>query len=226
MVSNKTNHQFHRTVRLKMTAKDVSTYVPFHRGVEIEFHPHFQDGKYLKEYNGQKYVNKLKWVDATIFSSSINPDYRMARDLRDLNEELAYLDSKFGIIQENLSSSTNPHLLPNLHNTKRLIRHATILGSPFIQQNDHLRSRATEVHKVMMSISEIREIESKFAKQKAFYNKSKIEYIQQLNPLTNEKFAEVEIGYISGNEDDTQSTGMDTTGQTKDKQDNNPLTDN
>jgi len=202
-----------------MGPNDIASYVPYHRGVEIEFHPHFQDGIYLKDHPGYNF-KKNKWVDATVFTSSINPDHRFARDERDLNAELAYLDSKFGIIQDNLSSSVNPHLLSNKHNPRRLIRHATILSTPFIKENDYLRSRATEVHKVMMNIEEIREAEKRYEKQKAFYKQSKIDYITQLDPLTNQKYAEVEIGYISGNEDDTQ-TGRDTTGQTPSISDDN-----
>lgn len=180
-----------------MTPEQVSNYIPYRRGLDVAFYPSVVNGMNLKFHPGYN-MKKHNWVDCTITACSVNPDPLHARDRNDVDDEIARLDSKYGILQERITHKENPYLIQNFQPLNTLTRHATILTHPYLQgQNDYLKSRATEVHKTYIPLEEVRELEKHFEKKKAFYDKSKLEYVEKLNEKNNRKYAEFDMGIIT-----------------------------
>ena len=180
-----------------MTPQQWQNYVPYHKGLDISFYPPVVNGKNLYFHPGYN-MKKHNWVDCTITACSVNPNPLHARDRNDVDDEIARLDSKYGILQERITHKENPYLIQNFQPLKTLTRHAVVLSHPYLQgQNDYLKSRATEIHKTYLPISEVRDLEKQFEKKKALYEKSKMEYVEKMNQRTGEKFAEMDMAYIT-----------------------------
>jgi len=168
-----------------MSPNDVSNFVPYHRGLDFNL------------YHNKADRNRLDWVDVTITASNINPDPLHECIQRDIDEELALMDSKYGILKDHLTHTDNTRLIHHKQSKESLLKHGTILQHPYLQgENDHLKSKAQEVHKVTVPLSEVKEFEKKLERRKAFYRSAKLEYIEKIDESTNEKSAEFDFGYI------------------------------
>lgn len=178
-----------------MSQSDVSNYVPYHRGLDINFYQPELDGRNL--YHNKADRDKLDWVDITITCSSINPDPLHECIQRDIDEELALIDSKYGILKDHLTHTDNKKLIHNHQSKQSLLKHGTVLQHPYLQgENDYLKSKAEDVHKVTVPLSEVKEFENHLERRKAFYKSAKLEYIEKIDEKTNEKSAEFDFGYI------------------------------
>jgi len=178
-----------------MTPQDVGSYIPYHRGLDVNFYaPEFED---TKQRNIQKEIKNIKYYDVTITACSINPNPLHACDMRDIDEELALLDSKYGIIKDHLTHTDNKKLIHNHQPRESLTRHATIMSHPYLEdENDHLKSKATDVHDITIPKEEIKAFEEHIEKRKAFYKKAKLDYIDTMDEKTGQKLVKTKFGYI------------------------------
>ena len=136
-------------------------------------------------------------MDATFTAKSINPNPLLALDMRDIDEELAEMDETFRVVQDHLKATGNKRLIHLHQSEKTLIRHAVVLDHPYLDgENDKYRSTATEVHDVRVPVKTVKEQEARFEKRKAFYNRSKIHYVTELDKQTHEKMAIMQMGWI------------------------------
>lgn len=191
------NTDFYRSCKLKMSLDEARKYQPFHKGLDINFYEPLSDrGENLLHVKGYN-TKKIDTVDVTITAKSINPNPLHARDMRDIDEELAMMDSTYRVIQDHLKHTDNKQLTHFKQPKHTLMRHATILDHPYLDgENDHLRSTATEVHDVEFHLTDLKEQEDKFSKRKAFYDRSKLHYVAKLDKNLGEKTAKMQVGYI------------------------------
>jgi hypothetical protein len=112
------------------------------------------------------------------------------------------MDSTYRVIQDHLKPTDNNRLTHYHQPPETLIRHATILDHPYLDgENDHLRSTAQEVHDVEISVEDLRVEEERLARRKAFYSRSKLNYVSRLGKATvsdpvPKKTAIMQVGYI------------------------------
>lgn len=191
------NVDFYRSVKVNMNLEDARRYQPFHKGLDINFYEPVSDrGENLLKVKGYN-TKKINNLDVTITAKSVNPNPLHERDLRDIDEELAMMDSKYRVIQDHLKHTDNKKLTHFHQPVNTLMRHATVLEHPYLEgQNDHLKSTAKEVHEVEIPLETIREHEKKFEKRKAFYNKSKMKYVAKMNKELGIKTVKMQMGYI------------------------------
>ena len=182
----KVNVDFYRSVKLNMTLDQARTYQPFHKGLDINVYEPVNDrGENLLKLPGYN-TKKISALDVTITAKSINPDPLHETDMRDIDEELAMLDSTYRVLQDHLKYTDNRRLTHFHQPVETLIRHATILDHPYLDgENDHLRSTAQEVHDVEIPVSDLRTEEGRLEKRKAFYSRSKLNYVSKLAKSTN-----------------------------------------
>jgi len=180
-----------------MTPEQVANYSVYHRGIDFNFyHPIFEDTRLLNLEEARK---KITTYDVTLTCCSINPNPLCARDERDLDEELALIDSKFGIVTDHLTNKHRKDLIHLKHPKENLTKHATITTHPYLEgENDYLKSKMTDVHDVEIPLSDIKDFEKHIEKRKAFYNKAKLDYIEKMNEQTGEKSAILKFGYLTG----------------------------
>lgn len=188
---------FYRSVKVKMTLDQARKFQPFHKGLDVNFYEPLSDrGENLLKISGYN-TDKIDAIDVTITAKSVNPNPLHERDLRDIDEELAMIDSNYRIIQDHLKHNDNKRLTHFHQPVNTLMRHATILDHPYLDgENDHMRSTAKEVHNVEVPVELLRQEEEKFARKKAFYNRSKLNYVSKMNKKLGRKTATVEVGYI------------------------------
>jgi len=198
----KVNSDFYRSVKLNITLEQAKSYVPFHKGLDVNFYEPVNDkGENLLKLPGYN-TKKIRDLDVTITAKSINPDPLHERDMRDIDEELAMLVSSYRVLQDHLKVTDNRRLTHFHQPVNTLIRHATILDHPYLDgQNDHLRSTAQDVHDVEISVEDLRVEEERLSKRKAFYNRSKLNYVSKLAKATSsqptpKKTATMQVGYI------------------------------
>ena len=220
----RTNVDFYRSVKLNITVDEAKKYQPFHKGLDINFYAPIDDrGRNLLHKPGYN-TKKINYLDATFTAKSINPNPLLARDMRDIDEELAVMDESFRVVQDHLKGTDNKRLIHLHQSEKTLLRHAVVLDHPYLDgENDKYRSTATEVHDVRVPVELVREQESRFEKRKAFYNRSKIQYLTELDKPTNRKMAVMKMGWI-GNHDDVPDSNVRTDKDritTTDSSDNN-----
>lgn len=198
----RTNVDHYRSVKLNITIDDAKRYQPFHKGLDVNFYAPIDDrGRNLLRKPGYN-TKKINYLDATFTAKSINPNPLLALDMRDIDEELAVMDETFRVVQDHLKANDNKRLIHLHQNEKTLIRHAVVLDHPYLDgENDKYRSTATEVHDVRIPVETVREQEARFEKRKAFYNRSKIEYVTEMDKKTKKKMAVMKMGWI-GNHDD------------------------
>lgn len=196
------NTDFYRSVKLNITPEQAKHYVPFHKGLDVNFYEPVNDrGENLFKLPGYN-TKKITALDVTITAKSINPDPLHERDMRDIDEELAMLDSTYRVMQDHLKVTDNKRLTHFHQPVNTLIRHATILDHPYLDgQNDHLRSTAQEVHDVEIPVEDLRAEEERFSRRKAFYSRSKLNYVSKLAKATPSqptpiKTATMQVGYI------------------------------
>jgi hypothetical protein len=194
----KTTVDFYRSVRLNMTLEQARHYQPYHKGLDVNIYEPLDDrGQNLLKMPGYN-TKKINALDVTITAKSINPDPLHERDMRDVDEELAMMDSTYRVIQDHLKTTDN-NRLTHLHQPpETLIRHATILDHPYLDgQNDHLRSTAQEVHDVEINVEDLRVEEDRLARRKAFYSRSKLDYVARMDKRDpTKKTAVMKVGYI------------------------------
>ena len=195
-MTGKTTKHFYRSVKVKMTPNDVANFMPYHRGLDINFYaPEFEDTRLLDINKAKKLVTSY---DVTITACSINPNILHERDMRDIDEELAIIDSKYGIIKDHLTHTDNKKLIHNKQASDTLTRHATIMSHPYLEgENDHLKSKATDVHKIKVKMEDMKAFENHIERRRAFFRKSKLDYIETIDQQTGEKLAETDFGYIT-----------------------------
>lgn len=188
---------FYRSVKLKMTLDQSRKFQPFHKGLDVNFYESLSDsGENLTKIKGYN-TKKIDVVDVTITAKSVNPNPLHERNLRDIDEELAMIDSTYHVVQDHLRHTDNRRLTHFHQPVNTLMRHATILDHPYLDgQNDHMRSTAKDVHKVEVPVELLRQEEEKFARKKAFYSRSKLHYVAKMNKNIGKKTAVVEVGYI------------------------------
>lgn len=196
------NVDFYRSVKVNITPEQARRYVPFHKGLDINFYEPLNDrGENLLKLPGYN-TKKIGALDVTITAKSINPDPLHERDMRDIDEELAMMDSTYRVVQDHLKTTDNDRLTHLHQPPETLIRHATILDHPYLDgQNDHYRSTAQEVHDVEISVEDLRAEEERLAKRRAFYSRSKLNYVSKLGKATlsdpvPRKTATMKVGYI------------------------------
>jgi hypothetical protein len=196
------NVDFYRSVRLNITPDQARQYQPFRKGLDVNFYEPLNDrGENLLKLPGYN-TKKINTLDVTITAKSINPDPLHEREMRDIDEELAMLDSTYRVVQDHLKTTDNDRLTHLHQPVETLIRHATILDHPYLDgENDHLRSTAQEVHDVEVPVEDLRAEEERLARRKAFYNRSKLNYVSKLGRATvsdpvPRKTATMKVGYI------------------------------
>ena len=196
------NTDWYRSVKLNITPEQAKSYTPFHKGLDVNFYEPVNDrGENLFKLPGYN-TKKISALDVTITAKSINPDPLHEREMRDIDEELAMLDSTYRVMQDHLKVTDNKRLTHFHQPVNTLIRHATILDHPYLDgQNDHLRSTAQEVHDVEINVEDLRSEEARLEKRKAFYNRSKLNYVSKLAKATQsqpeqKKTATMQVGYI------------------------------
>lgn len=181
-----------------MSRKDIYNYTPKHRGINVNFYAPILDGVNLLKRPDWK--DSLDWVNAT-FSSSLNITNPLEqRDLHDIDEELALLDSKFGIIQDHLRQTDQDNPLLEHHSTS-FFNHDTFLDNPALDSNDKLRSKAKNVHDVFVPLAEVRAMENHFQRRKGFYGRTKFKDIKKevKDERTGVKYVGLEFGRVAGN---------------------------
>jgi hypothetical protein len=195
-MTNNTNTNFYRSVKAKMTRQDIESYIPYHRGLDINFYPQVEDGHNLFEDPKQR--KNINWVDITITASSVNPNILHERNMRDIDEELAIIDSKYGILKDHLTHTDNKRLIHNHQSKESLIKHGVILDHPYLEgENDNLKSKATDVHDVKIPMEEVKAWNDHFERRKAFYKRKMLkEFTESTDEKTNEKMATFKFGYI------------------------------
>ncbi len=166
---NNSNTNFYRSVKIAMNRREIDRLTPFHRGLDINIYEPIVDGHnllHLKGYN----KNKIDWCDITITARSVNPNPLHERDMHDIDEELARIDSKFKIIKDHLKHTDNKFLVHEHQPVETLTRHTVILDHPYFDgENDHWRSRAKDKHTQTIPLEEVRSMEEHFKKRRAFY---------------------------------------------------------
>jgi hypothetical protein len=168
------------------------------KGLKIDFLAPIVDGVNLlkiPDYN----TKKITWCDIAITSTSQSPIMNQSRDMRDIDNELAEIDSKWKIIQERLTHKDNPTLINYNQSKETYIRHAIPMNHPFLQgENDKLKKNMTELNEIDVPLEDVRAHEAYLEKKKAFYKSHKFEdgYKVTKNEQTGEKFAKMKIGYI------------------------------
>jgi hypothetical protein len=191
-------NEFYRSVKLRMSRKDIFNYTPKHRGINVNFYAPILDGVNLLKRRDWK--DSLDWVNAT-FTSSLNISNPLEqRDLRDIDEELALLDSKYGIIKDHLKKSDQDQPLIE-HRNQAFFNHDTFLDNPALDQNDKLRSNAKNVHHVLVPKREVKDMERYFERRKGFYGRTKFKDIKEevQDERTGEKYCALEYGRVAGN---------------------------
>lgn len=181
-----------------MSRKDIYNYTPFHRGINVNFYSPILDGVNLLTRKDWK--DSLDWVNAT-FSSSLDITNPLEqRDLHDIDEELAILDSKYKILQDHLKQTDQDKPLLEHHSTS-FFNHDTFLDNPILDQNDKLRSNAKNVHDVMVPLAEVKSMEKYFERRKGFYGRTKFKDIKKevKDERTGEKFVGLSWGRVAGN---------------------------
>lgn len=181
-----------------MSRKDIYNYTPFHRGINVNFYSPILDGVNLLTRKDWK--DSLDWVNATFTSSLDITNPLEQRDLHDIDEELAILDSKFGILQDHLRKTDQDKPLLE-HHSKSFFNHDTFLDNPALDQNDKLRSHAKNVHDIMVPLAEVKSMEKYFERRKGFYGRTKFKDIKKevKDERTGEKFVELSWGRVAGN---------------------------
>ena len=190
--------EFFRSVKLRMSRKDIYNYVPQHRGINVTFYAPILDGVNLLTRRDWK--DSLDWVNATFTSSLDLSNPLEQRDLRDIDEELAHLDSKYGVIKDHLRKSDQDK--PLLENTNQtFFNHDTFIDNPALDQNDKLRSNAKNVHQILVPKAEVKDMERYFERRKGFYGRTKFKDIKEevKDENTGEKYCALEYGRVAGN---------------------------
>ena len=169
-----------------MSRKDIYNYTPYHRGINVNFYAPILDGVNLLKR--QDWRDSLDWVNATFSCSMDITNPLEQRDMRDLNDELARLDSKFKILKDHLRKTDQDKPLLE-HHSKSLFNHDTFLDNPILDQRDELRSKAKNVHNVRVPVEQVREMEKYFERRKGFYGRTKFKDIknESKNAQSNQK---------------------------------------
>jgi hypothetical protein len=188
---------FYRSVKLLITLEEAKHFQPFHKGLDFNFYePTDDNGNSLFNVPGYP-LHKVNALDVTFTAKSVNPEPLRGRFMSDIDEELAMLAPYNRVIQDHLKHTDNKRLI-HFHQPKHtLMRHATILDHPYLDgENDKMRSYATDVHDIIVPLLEIKEMEKKFEKRKAFFKRSKLDYVAKLDEQTGQKYATMKMGYI------------------------------
>lgn len=199
---NNVNTQFYRSVKVAMNRREISRLRPFHRGLDINIYEPIVDGHNLLHLPGYN-TKKIDWVDMTITARNINVQPLHERDMRDIDEELARLDSKWRILKDHLKHTDNPSLVHEKQPVETLTRHLVILDHPHLDgANDHWRSKAQDVHTMIMPMEEVKQLEERWEKRKAFFPTAKNRFMLKdvkkapNEPVTNRPMVEVKVGII------------------------------
>ena len=179
-----------------MSRKDIYNYTPKHRGINVNWYAPVLDGVNLLKHPDWK--DSLDWVNAT-FTSSMNVSNPLEqRDLHDLDEELAQLDSKYRILKDHLRKTDQDKPLLE-HKTNSFFNHDTFLDNPALDQRDELRSNAKNVHPVMVPKQQIRDMEKYFERRKGFYSRTRFRDKEEVkDENTGEKFYKMDFGRVAG----------------------------
>lgn len=185
------NDQPYASVKIKITREQLRNFRKKRRGLKFNW--------YAPIIDGVNYKNdpSIDWRDVTIFSFRNDIQTLHQRDARDINEELAEMDSKFRIIQDHLKYTDN-HDLVELKDNK-LIKQDVMLDHPQLDgENDKLRSKATDVHEIFISKQKKINIEKYFQSRKAFWNRTEFKNLKShTHPETKEEGYLAEFGRIS-----------------------------
>jgi hypothetical protein len=195
-MTDNTNKHFYRSVKIQMTPEQMASYTPYHRGLDFNFYnPVFEDTRLLNLQQARKMITTY---DLTITACSINPDPLCGRDMRDIDEELAMMDSKYKIIKDHLTPNDRNDLIHIKQPKESLTKHATITTHPYLEgENDYLKSKMKDVHDIEIPLQDIKNFEKHVEKKKAFYNKIKLDYVEKLDEQTGRKVAKTQFGYIT-----------------------------
>ena len=181
-----------------MSRKDIYNYVPKHRGINVNFYAPVLDGVNL--LTRKDWRDSIDWVNATFTSSLEISNPLEQRDLRNIDNELSELDSKYRILQDHLRKSDQD--LPLLEHSKQtFFNHDTFLDNPALDQNDKQRSNAKNVHEILVPKAQVREMEKHFERRKGFYQRTKFKDIKKevKDENTGEKYCSLEFGRVCGN---------------------------
>lgn len=181
-----------------MKRQDIYNYTPFHRGINVNFYAPILDGVNLLKRKDWK--DSLDWVNATFTASQNLTNPLEQRDLRDIDEELARLDSKYKILQDHLRSKDQDKPLLE-HTNQTFFNHDTFLDNPALDEKDELRSKAKNVHEIMVPKAQVQSMEKYFEKRKGFYGRTKFKDIKKeiKDENTGEKYVGLEFGRVAGN---------------------------
>lgn len=195
-MTNNKNVDFYRSVTLQMTLDEMKKFQPFHKGLDLNFYDPLDDkGNNLLRKPGYN-TKKINSVDVTITAKSINPDPLHEVEMREIDEELARMDSKFRVLKDHLKHTDNKRLTHANQPVETLTVHQTIVDHPYFDgENDHLKSKMRDIHSVTVPVSEIKEWESKFERKKAFYKRSKLNYVAEMDKK-GEKYAIMDMGSL------------------------------
>lgn len=179
-----------------MTLDEMRRFQPYHKGLDFNFYDPVDDkGNNLLWKQGYN-TKKINSLDVTVTAKLLNPDPLHETEMRHIDEELARMDSKFRVLKDHLKPNDNKKLVHANQPTETLTRHTTIVDNPYFDgENDHLKSKLSDIHDIIVPVSEIKEWESKFERKKAFFKRSKLEYVAELDKK-GDKYAKMPVGTL------------------------------
>lgn len=194
---NNVNHDFYRSVKLQINPKHVDKIRAFHRGLDFTFYPPVVDGENLFKIPGYN-TDKIDWCDVTITAKDINPQVLHERNERDIDEELAMIDSKWRILKDHLRHTDNKELIHEYYARENLTRHDVILDHPYLDgQNDYLRSKARDVHEEIIPMESVKLMEQYWERRMSFFKRTKLkEYKPATELFTGRRMAVVQMGIV------------------------------
>lgn len=197
---NNVNTQFYRSVKVQMNRRELARLTPFHRGLDITAYEPVVDGHNLLHLPGYN-TKKIDWVDLTITARSINVQPLHERDMGAIDEELAMLDSKHRILKDHLTYTDNHNLVHEKQAIETLTKHLVILDHPHLDgENDHWRSKAKDVHSMTMPLEEVKALQQRYEKRKAFFpqNRFMLKDVKKagVDPVSNKQMVELQVGEI------------------------------
>lgn len=196
---NNVNTRFYHSVKVQMTLREQERITPFHRGVDIDIHAPVVDGLNLLKIKGYN-TKKIDWVDLTFTGSMVNPYPLKQVDKDRLDDELARLDSKHKILQDGLKSTNDLKLSHEQQPRDQLQTHSIPVDHPYLDgENDHLRSKMTNLHEVETTLENVRKWEYYFQRRRAFYPRgefNKNQYHVHTREMDGTKMATMTVGDI------------------------------
>lgn len=174
---NNVNTQFYRSVKVKMRRREMFRYKTFHKGLDLHFYAPVVDGINLLTDMPKTYdKNKIDFVDLTITARSVNPNHPLhERTMRDIDEELAMMDSKYRILKDHLKHTDNKELIHEKQPIETIQRHSVIEDHPYFDgANNHWLSKMQDKHEEIIPLESVKQEEKRWERRKALFKRNKV----------------------------------------------------